>query len=351
MTVHLEALLFGNAKYQSSEPVRLTFVLANPGDTDLYVLTWNTPFDYTQEEGLWSDCFQVTEGGKAVPYDGPLPKRGRPRVEDFLFLPAGRAGGLVINLDKTYPVTNPGMYRVSARLRAIPVFMAGSREELAELLEAGKPGMLSELISTLVEFRVDALPLQNRLFTIGEQVRQAEAAAAPFEEAVEIRFLGGSAGERDIVGDAHQTGFVLVQNAISRIDRDDLFREWFGAPSPGRLQAVRDNFGFIKAGMEQTSFIYDLTRSRCPASTIAHTFPGSSTIWICNPFFQLPRTGLDSQAGTIVHEHSHTSAGTSDVEGADDPDGARTLARTKPDQAVQSANNYEYYAGEAGAQA
>ncbi|KAG8684904.1 hypothetical protein FRC09_015075, partial [Ceratobasidium sp. 395] len=67
-------------------------------------------------------------------------------------------------------------------------------------------------------------------------------------------------------------------------------------------------------------------------------------IFLCGVFFQAPETGTDSKAGTIVHESSHftVNGGVSDhVYGQD---GAKALAKSDPNQAVDNADSHEYFA-------
>ncbi|MDE3251081.1 MAG: peptidase M35, partial [Bacteroidota bacterium] len=100
----------------------------------------------------------------------------------------------------------------------------------------------------------------------------------------------------------------------------------------------------IIQGFETTPFTYDLTGSNCMPGAYAATTKGGDTIWICTGFWNAPATGTDSKAGTLVHEHSHASAGTEDLGGYGRTN-CQSLAATKPDDAIKNADNYEYFAG------
>jgi peptidyl-Lys metalloendopeptidase len=82
-----------------------------------------------------------------------------------------------------------------------------------------------------------------------------------------------------------------------------------------------------------------------PSSTFAYVYPNQPyTIHVCGAFWQAPVSGTDSKGGTLVHEMSHFNviAGTNDhVYGQS---AARNLAKTNPDQAIDNADNHEYFA-------
>ena len=67
-------------------------------------------------------------------------------------------------------------------------------------------------------------------------------------------------------------------------------------------------------------------------------------IYICGPYWTAPATGLDSKAGTIIHEAARfTKNG-----GAEDfvyyQDDCKDLAKSDPVKAALNAGNHEYFA-------
>ncbi|MFK3791826.1 M35 family metallo-endopeptidase [Pseudomonas piscis] len=56
-----------------------------------------------------------------------------------------------------------------------------------------------------------------------------------------------------------------------------------------------------------------------------------------------PRVGFDTQAGSVVHELTHSIGHTADIPVGYGPVGARDLATDHPGRAVENADNYEYY--------
>ncbi|KAH7322056.1 lysine-specific metallo-endopeptidase-domain-containing protein [Rhizoctonia solani] len=103
-------------------------------------------------------------------------------------------------------------------------------------------------------------------------------------------------------------------------------------------------------GTDATSTNYDCTACKSEpgidySSTFAYVNAGSpGKIYLCGAFWSAPNTGTDSRAGTIVHENSHftVNGGTQDyVYGQS---GAKSLAKSNPAQAIQNADNHEYFA-------
>jgi peptidyl-Lys metalloendopeptidase len=83
----------------------------------------------------------------------------------------------------------------------------------------------------------------------------------------------------------------------------------------------------------------------CKQNYYAYVYPNQPyNIYVCRVFWQAPTTGTDSKAGTIIHETSHFNvvAGTDDI--VYGQTGARNLANSDPNRAVQNADSHEYFA-------
>ncbi|KAG9081839.1 hypothetical protein FRC07_014400, partial [Ceratobasidium sp. 392] len=126
------------------------------------------------------------------------------------------------------------------------------------------------------------------------------------------------------------------------------YTTWFGTFTSSRFSTVKSHYSLI--GTDATSTNYDCTACKTESgidydSTYAYVNPGSpGKIYLCGVFWSAPVTGTDSRAGTIVHENSHftVNGGTDDhVYGQS---GAKSLAQSNPDQAIDNADNHEYFA-------
>lgn len=96
-------------RLEAQAPSRLRFELANSSESALWVLKWNTPL-----EGWKGTVLEVTRDGKEVPYEGRLFKRGDPRREDYVEIPAGGKVDATVDLAEVYDVSRPGTYKVEA---------------------------------------------------------------------------------------------------------------------------------------------------------------------------------------------------------------------------------------------
>ncbi|HEX8249770.1 MAG TPA: M35 family metallo-endopeptidase, partial [Pyrinomonadaceae bacterium] len=98
----------------------------------------------------------------------------------------------------------------------------------------------------------------------------------------------------------------------------------------------------IKSTMDTASMNFNCG---CKKRYYAYVYANQPyNIYICSVFWQAPATGTDSKAGTLIHETSHFTivAGTEDwVYGQS---GAKNLAVSDPNKAVDNADNHEYFA-------
>ncbi|KAG9118927.1 hypothetical protein FRC07_006296 [Ceratobasidium sp. 392] len=126
------------------------------------------------------------------------------------------------------------------------------------------------------------------------------------------------------------------------------YTTWFGAYTAARLSTVKSHYKNI--GTDATSSNYDCTACKTASgidydSTYAYVHPDSpGKIYLCGAFWKAPVTGTDSRAGTIVHENSHftVNGGTDDhIYGQAN---AKALAKSNPTQAIDNADNHEYFA-------
>lgn len=140
--------------------------------------------------------------------------------------------------------------------------------------------------------------------------------------------------------------------AVFRRNGDPVYQTWFGVFSQDRYQRVRAVLDGVRFKLNSGNTLTARCRTNpvdpCDsADVIAATYVnarGDIEAWFCTAFFALPpRVGFDTQAGSVVHELTHSIGHTADIPGGYGPVGARDLATDHPDQAVENADNYEYY--------
>ena len=83
--------------------------------------------------------------------------------------------------------------------------------------------------------------------------------------------------------------------------------------------------------------------TKCRSSWNAFVYPGGALeVYLCSNFWNLSTTGMEAQAGTVLHEYSHEVAGTEDYEYG--TDNCKQLASSNPEEAIDNAASYKYFA-------
>ncbi|KAJ7592414.1 peptidyl-Lys metalloendopeptidase [Mycena floridula] len=121
------------------------------------------------------------------------------------------------------------------------------------------------------------------------------------------------------------------------------YTNWFGSFTSVRHVQVLSHYTKMILH-PYGNYTYDC--STCEqADTYAYVYPARfGTIYLCNLFWEAPLNGTDSKAGTLIHESSHFPqiAYTNDfVYGQT---AAKALAISDPNEAVENADNHEYFA-------
>lgn len=161
----------------------------------------------------------------------------------------------------------------------------------------------------------------------------------------EVRLLLGKANSALVKLKQYQPGQTLETNDQREADR---FVRWFAPFTPANINNVRDNVIYpMVRQLETLPVTIQCGGPLCQPNWYAYvTAPGGGlgagiTIFLCNKFFTAPQYGKDSQVGTLLHEISHLVGTTHDHQYGQD--NCLTLATTNPAQAMDNADNYEYY--------
>jgi peptidyl-Lys metalloendopeptidase len=144
----LDCTLEMDETYPVGEPVSLRFVLHNPTDRPLYVLTWYTPL-----EGMAGEILKVTRDGAELPYQGMLAKRGDPTRDEYVAIEPGEATSAEVDLRAGYDLSTPGSYQVQ--------FTTGLQEVVddASLIPRKRDDHRPQPLScNTVRFRVEPAP-------------------------------------------------------------------------------------------------------------------------------------------------------------------------------------------------
>ncbi|KAI0072233.1 peptidyl-Lys metalloendopeptidase [Panus rudis PR-1116 ss-1] len=159
-------------------------------------------------------------------------------------------------------------------------------------------------------------------------------------------FTGCSSSQQSGLNTAASSAQTYAANAYSYLQSHTSattrYTTWFGTYTSSRHSTVQSHFQHISSN-DFSSFHFDCTCT--DSGTYAYVYPDDfGHVYLCGAFWQAPNTGTDSRAGTLIHESSHftQNGGTDDhVYGQT---AAKNLAKSNPDQAIDNADNHEYFA-------
>jgi peptidyl-Lys metalloendopeptidase len=301
--------------FAASEAIAITFQMTNDTADTQYVLRYLTPID-----GIEADILEIERDGQPVLYTGKLVKRPAPTAEDYIAIPAGDSLTVVFDPSAAYDMSVSAAY--SVRYRSV----VGAKAE-------------SEPVHIWAE---------------GWQTEEEAALAADFGDYLAKKKPGGGGGDYNgctttqvnQLNTAKSNAGTMCSASIAHLaanpNGSTLYTYWFGTYASSRFNTVSNHYNALEDAFLHQHLTFDCT---CTQNYYAYVYPTQPyRIYLCRVFWQAPGTGRDSKAGTLVHETSHFNvvAGTDDyVYGAT---GAHNLAMTNPAQAIDNADNHEYFA-------
>jgi peptidyl-Lys metalloendopeptidase len=149
-----------------------------------------------------------------------------------------------------------------------------------------------------------------------------------------------------------QSGLQAVQTNTNNIVRGNWapYTRWFGAYSQDRLARVNvvlanvasklNSNNTLTVTCDQAGALGDCERGDYAVVVINQR--GDCGVTLCGAFFNAPPRGAyNTQWGVLAHEFTHASANTEDHSYS--LTDAQNLAAGNPSQAVDNADNYEYF--------
>ncbi|BCT93437.1 peptidase M35 [Lysobacter helvus] len=284
-----------------------------------------------------SKLFSVSRDGKPVQYEGPLVKRALPSSADFAILRAGETRTARVDLGDAYDLSASGDYTV-----AFDSPLQHASLSTGEMLRQGSGApMIAK--SVPVRMWIDG---GDRL---GKNTNAAKGKPGGGGTTVVngVSFVGCSSTQITGAGDAVVQARVYSENAKGYLNTGTVgprYTTWFGAYTSTRYNTAKSHFTSIDAALDQSGGQIKINCG-CNQSYYAYVYPTRPyEIFVCRAFWSAPLTGTDSKAGTLIHETSHfnVTAGTDDhVYGQS---GAKSLALSDPDSALDNADSHEYFA-------
>lgn len=295
---------------------------------------WQLPSDFIEAK-----VFEITRDGQPVQYEGPMIKRPLPQAADFAILRAGESIRVTVDLSAAYDLSKTGDYTVT--YKAPLQFASLSTGEMLKHPN-GHPMM------------AQSVPL--KLWVDGSDQLGAMKAGAVSQKGKPggggsvvngISYVGCSTTQINTLGSAITAARNYSENAKGYLNSNTVgprYTTWFGAYTSARYNTAEQHFVDIDAAMDQSGGQITVNCG-CNQSYYAYVYPTRPyEIFVCRAFWNAPLTGTDSKAGTLIHEMSHFNvvAGTDDI--VYGQAGAKNLASTNPDGALNNADNHEYFA-------
>lgn len=316
------SLSVSQGEFDSGQEVLVTVTISNPTGHTARVLKWFTPVD-----GVEEPLFAVTRDGEPVAYTGAIYKRPAITGRDYISLKSGDSITSVVNLGEYYDLSAAGQYEV---------FYAAASYNLFD--EKGNA----------FKFR-DVLTSEKISFKTGGFVPMAKPGPTPTPPPPGgIAYNRCTVDQQTLLVNAHSEAKNYSQGAENYLYGMNTntvpprYTTWFGAFTTTRYNTVTSHFTAIRDAFYNKGVTYDCG---CKQNYYAYVYPNQPyKIYVCKVFWQAPMTGTDSKAGTLIHEMSHFNV----VAGTDDyvygQTGAKNLAISDPNKAVNNADNHEYFA-------
>ena len=291
----------------------ISVAVTNLARHPIHLLRWQLPGDEVE-----APLFRITRDGQPVAYTGPLLKRARPTAADHVRLDAGATLSYEVELTQAYELARNGRY-------AVQYLGRGGHGQ-------GTPVLESDTLYLWLEGRSEKAP----------------APAAPQPAAASITYTGNcSASQKGTLDTAVGNATAYAGSAASYLNglggALPRYTTWFGTYSPAGRATALDHFQKTHAAFSSQALVLDCKCKK--PSVYAYVYASQPyKIYLCGAFWNAPATGTDSKAGTLIHEMTHFTvvAGTNDY--AYGQTSAKALASSSPAQALDNADNHEYFA-------
>jgi len=323
--------------FSKSDPVIITFSIANVGEITATILKWFIPSSFINAEVLHGNLFSVKYATNSVEqldsgrvpsgnYVGALMKHASPTYKDFLVLNPKETYTVTFDLADYYSFSSGGIYTVFYDVM-----------EAQLLYSTGSASVVTQLTSNTLRLNVAGR------FKPSYSVNSAVTGAATNS------FIGCSTTQQSLIITARQDALTcsnylndVYMSTFDPFNKNARYTEWFGPDTLSlNVGTVKTHVMSIKSAFLSADMVFDCT---CTDSAYAYVYPNQPyKIYLCKAFWSAPAKGTDSKMGTLYHETSHFDivANTDDV--VYGQSGCRALATSNPSKAVTNADSHEYF--------
>lgn len=318
----------------AADDVMIRVTYHNGTAEDLYLLRWQTAL-----YGIEGNVFDVRRDGQPVEYTGRLYKRGFPQAEDYVRIPAGGSLSADVELSGAYDMSRTGEYAIRYRASVQDALRADGQAKVASI---GLRELESNVVFVGVERNERAMDALQSLAMIKEAVRPG----VPAKYLTPSYVSCSSSRQSSLVtalSNAQSISLKAKNWLASAVPSTDAaYKTWFGTYTSSRYSTVQSHYNSIYSAFVNQRFTFYCD---CTDSSYAWVYANQPyRVHLCNAFWAAPSLGIDSKAGTLVHETSHFTvvAGTQDW--AYGQTACKSLATSNPTRAVANADSHEYFA-------
>jgi len=308
--------------------VNATLTITNNHKGQQKVLGWYTDLE---EEHI----FHVTRDGVEVEYLGPHYKRHAPTENDYIKLKSGQSIEKTFELTSSYDMSEAGQYEITYDVNSLHLYANRGQQKKGVSLP------IESLMSNTESLYLDGIAKKG-------SSNKGKPGGTP-------DCIGGtcftgrcSNSQQTQIISALDAADSIANNAVSYLNSHsasnttERYTTWFGQANSSRYNTAKANFEAINDAIDNEPVAFDCS---CKKSYFAYVYPSQPyKVYLCGAFWTANELGTDSRAGTIIHELSHFNA----VAGTDDvvygQSGAKSLAISNPDQALNNADSHEYFA-------
>jgi len=267
-----------------------------------------------------------------------LVKRSAPTAADYVTFQPYETKVFSVDLGNAYDLSRTGEYTV-AYSAVMQGAISGSGRKVTDAM-----GRMSQLRSAPLKLWVDA---DNAL---GALKGGATARGKPSSGGTNVggvTYVGCSSTQIADAGAGVAQARLYTENAkgyLAAGTAGPRYTTWFGAYTSTRYATANQHFVSIDSAMDQSGGQIKINCG-CNQNYYAYVYPTKAyEIFVCKAFWTAPTKGTDSKGGTLVHEMSHfnVTASTDDV--VYGQSGAKSLALSDPDGALNNADSHEYFA-------
>jgi len=282
-----------------------------------------------------SKLFQVLRNGAPVDFLGKMVKRGAPTEAELVTFQPRETKVVNVNLADNYDLSRSGSYTV-----AFQSYLDGARTATGRRV-GDAAGRMARLGSAPLSLFVDA---DNRLNSLNGN-RRPPSSTVVYQNGVgyaacsSTQISGASNGLAQARNYSENAKGYLAGGTVG-----PRYTTWFGAYTSARYSTANQHFVAIDSAMDQSNNAIIIDCS-CKQSYYAYVYPTQPyRIYVCNAFWSAPTAGTDSKGGTLIHEMSHFNAVAATDDHVYGQSGAKSLAISNPTNALDNADNHEYFA-------